>query len=206
MVHPNTAPTLLKARQRHWRWLTIFIFTLFLLSAGKIRPDTHLHEMMDALGVVLVGLCALGRSYCSLFIGGIKNERVVRSGPFSIVRNPLYVFSFIGLVGIGLQSGMITYLAILVGIFILYYHQVVVREEAFLLNKFGDDYQRYLNEVPRWWANFSLWQEPEEINIRPRFIRYTMRDAMAFIIAYPAFELIEILHREGLIVPIMTLL
>ncbi len=140
-----------------------------------------------------------GRSYCSAFIGGIKNEKVVRAGPFSVVRNPLYVFSFIGIVGIGLQSGRFSILLILVAAFIMYYKHVVQREEAFLYNKFGEDYRVYTQEVPRWWPNWSLWNEPAEIVVRPYFIRHTMMDAAVFFIAWPCFELLALLHENGTI-------
>ena len=193
------APKLLKARQNHTRWFVALLVPVLVFGISSISPDALLHELMDWCGYFLVIFCVLGRAYSSAYIGGIKNEVVVRQGPFSIVRNPLYVFSFLGVVGIGLQSGMFTVLIGLVAVFVLYYRQVVQREEAFLLNKFGEDYARYLQEVPRWFPKFSLWNEPAEVTVRPYFLRNTMTDALIFFLPLPVFELLEDLHSAHII-------
>jgi hypothetical protein len=147
----------------------------------------------------------MGRAYCSTFIGGRKNDVVVRQGPFSVVRNPLYVFSFLAVVGIALQSGMYTMLFLLAGAFILYYPLVVEKEEAFLLNKFGEPYEIYMREVPRWIPNPNLWREPEQFDARPRFIRRTLMDASIFFLPLPCFAIIERLHASGILPLWLTL-
>ncbi len=201
----SPAPKLLKARIRHSRWFSLLLIPLLIFSIGVIEQEEFVEITMDWLGFALIILCVLGRSYCTLFIGGVKNEMVVRDGPFSIVRNPLYVFSFFGIVGIGMQSSRLSILFLLVAAFIIYYYFVVRREEAYLLNKFGDAYTKYLNEVPRWFPKFSLWSEPKEIVTRPYMIRQTMFDALVFLLPWPFFELLEALHRYDIIPSIITL-
>jgi protein-S-isoprenylcysteine O-methyltransferase Ste14 len=185
------SPGLLKKRQRHSRWFVLLFAPLLVFTIGMAQEDGWQDETMEWTGYFLIILCVLGRSYASVFIGGIKNETVVRQGPFSIVRNPLYVFSFIGTVGVGLQSGRLSIALLLALVFMLYYRFVVAREEAFLLNKFGEPYQNYLREVPRWIPNFSLWSEPAEVVVRPQFVRGTMRDACVFFLAWPLLEVLE---------------
>ncbi len=203
----TTAPvTLLKARQRHSRWFVVFMIPLIVFSISKLQDDGWQQETMEWAGFFLTVACVLGRTYCSAFIGGIKNERVVRDGPFSVVRNPLYVFSFLGLVGIGLQSGRFSILALLVGGFIVYYKSVVAREEGYLEQKFGEPYMRYKAEVPRWFPRMALWSEPAEIVVRPYFIRHTMLDALAFFIPWPCFELLQLLQAHGFLPHFITLI
>lgn len=198
--------SLLKARQRHTRWFAVMMIPLIVFSIGKLQDDGWQQEAMEWTGFFLTVICVLGRSYCSAFIGGIKNERVVRDGPFSVVRNPLYVFSFLGLAGIGLQSGRFSILALLVCGFIIYYKKVVEREEGYLQQKFGDAYVQYKAEVPRWFPTFSLWSEPAEITVRPYFIRHTMMDALVFFIPWPCFELLELLQLQGYLPHFITLI
>ncbi|NBO18999.1 MAG: isoprenylcysteine carboxylmethyltransferase family protein [Proteobacteria bacterium] len=200
-----TAPKLLKARQRHTRWFAALLVLAILFSRGMMPPDGFWVELLQWVGYALVIACVLGRSYCSAFIGGIKNEGVMRMGPYGVVRNPLYVFSFLGVVGIGLQSGSILVAALLVATFMAYYTAVVAKEEAFLENKFGDEYRQYKAEVPRWLPALSKWREPEEMLTRPRFIRQTMMDAAVFFVALPAFETLEVLHAHGIIPTLLTL-
>jgi protein-S-isoprenylcysteine O-methyltransferase Ste14 len=199
MTNDGPAPKLMKSRMRATRVFMLALLPALVFGMGTFGDESMPHEIMDWSGYALVILCVLGRAYCSAFIGGQKNDTVVDIGPFSVVRNPLYVFSFIGIAGIGLQSGMVTVFAFLIAVFVLYYPRVVAREEAFLAHKFGDAYRDYTQRVPRWIPNFSLWKEPSEVTMRPRFVRETMLDASLFFLALPAFELLEALHESGMV-------
>ena len=190
---------LLKARIRHTRLFVFALLPLLIFSLGMMAEGGVFHEVSEWGGHIMVILCVLGRGYCSAFIGGRKNDKLICEGPFSIVRNPLYVFSFIGIAGVGLQSGKITIMALLMLGFILYYPKVVAREEAHLLNKLGGVYQEYLHRTPRWWPRWKNWIEPEYITTQPRLLRETLRDAAMFFIAWPVFELLDMLQAQGLI-------
>jgi protein-S-isoprenylcysteine O-methyltransferase Ste14 len=187
-------PKLLKARQLHSRIFAVLAVALVLVSEPMRIQDPIIHLIMRWIGYVLVMIGAFGRVYCSAFIGGRKNDEVVRAGPFSVVRNPLYVFSFIAVLGVGLESCMVSMLVLLAGAFVLYYPIVVLREEAFLKNKFGAAYDTYLKEVPRWIPKFKLWNEPEQLDAKPRFIRKTAMDAALFFLPLPCFILISMMH------------
>lgn len=200
MSHP-----LLKARQLHSRIFAVLAILLVLFSQPMMPINSWLRFSFIWLGYVLVIVGAFGRVYCSAFIGGRKNDVVVREGPFSVVRNPLYVFSFLATLGIGLQSGMITLLVLLTGAFILYYPLVVKKEEAFLLNKFGEPYNAYMQEIPRWLPNLKLWNEPEQLDAKPKFIRRTALDAAIFFLPLPAFALIGILQAHKILPVWLTL-
>ena len=62
------------------------------------------HEAIEEAGALLIGACIVGRVFCTLYIGGGKNAQLVRHGPYSVARNPLYVFSLAGATGVGLSS------------------------------------------------------------------------------------------------------
>ena len=198
-------PTLLKARQRHSRIFAVALVAILFVSKPMFAAGNFPRECLLWLGYALVIVGTFGRVYCSAFIGGRKNDEVVRSGPFSVVRNPLYVFSFIAVVGIGLQSGMLLLTAVLVASFILYYPLVVAKEEAFLEHKFGEPYAKYKQEVPRWFPNLKLWNEPEQVDAKPKFIRHTMLDAAIFFLPLPCFAIINSLQFHGILPVWLTL-
>ena len=45
-------------------------------------------------------------------------------------------------------------------VFWLYYERIIMAEESFLSNKFGEVYKDYLNRTPAFIPDFSKWQPP----------------------------------------------
>lgn len=183
------------------------ILGLLALGAvtGTIGGETLLHEGLEAFGLLLIAVCIVGRAWCSLYIGGRKKAEIVDRGPYSISRNPLYVFSFIGAFGMGAQSGSVTiavlFLLVTVGVF----HLTVKREEAWLAREFGTVYEAYRQRTPRFWPNFSRWQDRETLEIRPAFFLTTLRDGMVMLLAVPLFEWIETSQHAGWLATLIQL-
>lgn len=172
-------------------------------SVANTNSPTHLG--VEFFGWVLIVLCIIGRTWCSLYIGGRKNETLVRHGPYSVVRNPLYLFSTIGATGIGLASGSII-VGLAVGTIVAIVHNSVIkREERFLSGKLGEKYERYLADVPRWIPKFALWRDADVVTVRPTRVAITFLDAAWFAVAIPVFEVLDRLQDVGF-VPVIALL
>jgi len=194
--------SLMKARARHTWLFALAAVPVLLLSRSQWAEGGLLHEGLEWVGYFALILCVLGRAWCAVYIGGRKNQAVATDGPYSIVRNPLYVFSFFGALGVGLSTGTLTIPALLAAFFLIYYAQVVRREERFLADNLGAEYIAYLAKAPRWIPDFRLWHERDEILVRPKFVFLTVRDSAWFFIALPLFELIDVLHDLS-IVPVL---
>lgn len=158
-------------------------------SAGGV--DGEWHERVESAGFVAMILSIVGRAWCSLYIGGRKKAEIVTRGPYSITRNPLYVFSYIGAFGIGAQSGSVTIGLGFVLAAMAVFYLTVRREEAFLEREFGAVYAAYKARTPRFWPRFSLWRDEAELTIRPALFVLTIRDGLVFLLAIPVFELID---------------
>jgi protein-S-isoprenylcysteine O-methyltransferase Ste14 len=196
----NASKSLLTNRMFYTKILVVFLVLPVALFADPLISDKGIaYSIMQLVGYLLIPLCVLGRSYCTLFIGGRKTYSLVTMGPYSLVRNPLYVFSFIGIIGIGLQIGMISLLAVMVLIFFLYYSEVITREESGLFNNFGKEYLEYTKKVPRWFPRTWKFSMPELVEASPKRVLKTMRDAWVFFLAFPVVELIRYLHTAGII-------
>src|SRR5690606_27834472 len=76
------------------------LFAALLFVRSPVTIDNGLHEYVEAFGGAAILLAILGRTWCTLYIGGRKSAEIVRGGPYSVTRNPLYVFSTIGAAGI----------------------------------------------------------------------------------------------------------
>ena len=161
---------------------------------------------LEYFGYFLVLICAFGRIYSAAFLGGRKNRQLMTDGPFSIVRNPLYMFSLIGIVGVGLLSARITILLSLLGMHLISYHFLVRREEVRLLENFGDDYRAYCARVKRFVPTLRHYTQPEEITVRPGLLLIAIRDAWVWLLPYPFFELIDYLRDDAHILPILFIM
>lgn len=160
------------------------------------------HRYMEAVGIYLVVLCILGRTLCSVYISGHKNTQIIDTGPYSVSRNPLYVFSFIGAVGVGAMFGSIVISVLFGAITWIVQRVVVAKEEAFLLSIHGSTYRDYIKRVPRFWPDFSIWKSDETIEVRTRGVLRSFVDASLFLFAIPIIEVLEYLKETG-IMPVM---
>jgi protein-S-isoprenylcysteine O-methyltransferase Ste14 len=93
--------------------------------------------------------------------GGVGGTYLVISGPFAHVRNPLYVGNILMYLGLGIMSmSLFPYLQIVAILFFIMQYQFIVKEEeGFLVKKFGDDYQKYLQNVPRFFPRVTKYKD-----------------------------------------------
>jgi len=155
------------------------------------------HEALEATGLGAVVVSIVGRAWCSLYIGGRKKAEIVSTGPYSVSRNPLYLFSYVGAFGVGAQTGSVTLALLFVLIAILVFHFTIAREEAWLSNQFGAAYDAYRARTPRLGPDFSKWRDEPELSVRPQFFLTTLRDGLVFLLAVPIFESVDWAQAAG---------
>ena len=171
----------------------------------SLGGETPIHESLEGIGIGLIALCVVGRAWCSLYIGGRKKAEIVDRGPYSLTRNPLYVFSFIGAFGMGAQTGSVVMACLFIVIAIAVFYLTVRQEEAWLEDAFGDAYRAYKARTPRFLPHFSQWRDAETIEVRPTFFLTTLRDGLAFFLAVPLFEALEQAQQVGWVHVLFTL-
>ncbi|OYX58605.1 MAG: isoprenylcysteine carboxyl methyltransferase [Brevundimonas subvibrioides] len=187
--------------------LLVAILGVVALSAisQTIGGETVLHEGLETVGIAAIVLCIVGRAWCSLYIGGRKKAEIVDRGPYSITRNPLYVFSFLGAFGMGAQTGSATIAGLFLLIAVLVFAATVKREEAWLAQAFGSTYAAYVGRTPRFWPDLSKWRDREVIEVRPRFFLTTLGDGLIMLLAFPLFEGLEHFQTIGWIKVLFSL-
>lgn len=132
-----------------WRNYTIIpaMMILLLFSATTPRSAT--------IGTILIMLGTFSRIYTVAFMADdspdtVGSDQLITSGPFALVRNPLYISNLIITLGVVFYSGVVILGTIVLAFFIFQYHCIAKYEESSLLAKFGDEYQRYMDRVPAW--------------------------------------------------------
>ena len=118
---------------------------------------------------------------------GVGGTYLVTQGPYSIVRNPLYVGNILIYNGIGIMSyALFPYLQIFGLLFFTFqYYCIILAEEDFLAGKFAEIFSQYKKSVNR----FIPWKNsiPENVLSKLDFklsegIRSERRSLQAFII------------------------
>jgi Putative protein-S-isoprenylcysteine methyltransferase len=97
---------------------------LLLFSSHSWQEYSFLDMIIQWVGFVLIVITTLGRIWCFVYISGYKDDRLIQYGPYSLVRNPLYLFSFMGTIGLGLATENLVALALMVIYFVSFTHQL----------------------------------------------------------------------------------
>lgn len=178
---------------------------LAMVTRSAASAGAAMHESMEFLGLFLIVACILGRTWTAIYIGGSKRVLVVDIGPYSVMRNPLYVFSILGAAGVGLSSGTATLGIAFGAIAFVLFHVVVLSEEAFLTGKFGAVYTDYMARAPRWLPRLSAWKDEDVVSMRPARVVRTFVEASLFLVAFPVFEGVEALQNAGVLPVLLEL-
>jgi len=179
-----------------WRKRVSFLFAAVWLGAALvIRPagfQTTAFELLKLLGYLLLIVAALGRIWAFAYIGGRKNQELCRRGPYGMTRNPLYVFSFLGVCGAGLGLQSLALFATAAVFFLAYYAIVIRAEERRLAEIFGPAFAQYCAEVPRFWPRWHLVPDDNdsEPSLSPRLVKRCLRDVFWFLAAIILIEII----------------
>lgn len=174
--------------------LLLLILLILVFTHHSWGQDSVTDLFMEVTGMVFIVACTFGRLWASLYACGYKDETIIRQGPYSVMRNPLYFFSFLGTIGIGLASENLLVLGLGVVAFLLYYPFVIRSEEAYLSNKFGDEYRTYMRSTPRYLPDFRQLAEPEFHQVNVRAYKRALSDATMFVWLYLLMLIVEKLH------------
>jgi protein-S-isoprenylcysteine O-methyltransferase Ste14 len=140
-----------------------------------------------ALRIFTVGRAPLGTS------GRNTREQVARTlnttGIYSIVRHPLYLGNYLILLGMALWLH-VWWLAVLTTFgFALYYERIMLAEEAFLREQFGDDFETWATATPAFIPRLRGWK-PSSISFCWRTV--LQREYNAFILIIAVFFLFDL--------------
>lgn len=180
-------------------WVLGAIFLATAIFCQSRLAETVLYEGLEQLGCGLVVVATLGRIWSMVYIGGRKDAELCQDGPYSIWRNPLYLFSFIGAVGIILCAQILLLLFIIMPFFLYNYYFVIKSEERRLLEMFGEPYRQYCRKVKRIIPNFANYHSQEKFEVYPRVLFRSMVHASFFMWLVIGLDILEYFKETGLL-------
>jgi len=172
IVHGVTAIPLLRLGDFLFRWRSYlplllvppFIAAIAVSEHPAASPGGRLAwqiacVLLACLGLALrvwtVGVAARGTSG--------RNTRQQKAsvlnttGPYSVMRHPLYVGNTVIAFGLALFPGTVLAAVVVVILAVVYYGVITAREEAFLRDRFGSTFEAWALRVPAFVPNLSRY-------------------------------------------------
>ena len=186
--------------------LLMFLATCLVLIFPKffLRPDSLnlLNDFSEVFGFALVLFGLLLR----VSARGYKSESskegyaLVGGGPYKLVRNPMYLG--IAMIGLGVVLILFKWWAniIFIVIFTARYMKLILKEEKRLIEKFGKDYQDYMQSTPRIVPKLRmLLQEDikEVLPLKISWIKKEIGSVIGFIVGILIVESLDDVLNEG---------
>ncbi|MBT6839782.1 MAG: isoprenylcysteine carboxylmethyltransferase family protein [Candidatus Marinimicrobia bacterium] len=167
------------------------IITLIILdnnfSAYNLDIDLNTSILFSCIGFALVVLGGFGRIWSSLYLEGFKTKKLIKDGPYSMVRNPLYFFSLTILLGICFAIKSIPISIALLSVFILFHVPTIINEEKVLLSTHDDSYKAYYESTPRLLPNIFKYKKTkseDRIEVKIKGINNVLWEIMGYLFLY----------------------
>ena len=135
---------------------------VLLLRVGEARPSTWL--VASGVAITLAGEAI--RLWAVHHIGVISRTRgerlgpLVDSGPFGLVRNPLYLGNIALWAGFAITARLVWLAPPIALLLAVEYYAIVKWEERLLEARMGAPYRDYLARVPRWMPHVNARLKP----------------------------------------------
>jgi protein-S-isoprenylcysteine O-methyltransferase Ste14 len=127
--------------------LALFQIKYINISNNEVTRYISYFLLFSGLLISIMSMINLGNSTRL----GLPEEKTVfkKSGLYQLSRNPMYIgFNLITLASVIYSGNLIV---VSFGIYsISIYHAIILGEEKYLINQYGDDYQEYKKRVRRY--------------------------------------------------------
>lgn len=137
----------------YFSWIAVLAFSVVFAKTGiALLPDwvyyIGIAVMLAGIAFRQWAIAVLGR-YFSGVIGVQKEQRVVESGPYRLIRHPSYTGVLIFYAGMGLAVQSLAAVLIDIAIFGIVYGYRIFVEEKVLISELGNSYVEYMKRTKR---------------------------------------------------------
>lgn len=121
----------------------------FLSLRWEFEVGLVLWPTVALLALSGAALRAWARCHCTY--GVSERKSLATSGPYALIRNPLYVGNLLLIAAAAVASELIWFAPVALLWAFIIYCGVIHYEESRLEAKYGEDFRLYRSRVPTWW-------------------------------------------------------
>ena len=150
MNHPNT-----KGNPRN---ISVYLLIISYFVGEFIFPKYPTIYILKLLGILCLIISVfiffssfnLFKSYSENPLPNSQSKRLIKTGIYAYARNPIYISFILFHLSMFLVFENVMYFISSIGLSVWIHNYIVVKEEKYLKEKFGDEFIRYCDSVKRW--------------------------------------------------------
>jgi protein-S-isoprenylcysteine O-methyltransferase Ste14 len=155
---------------RHRSYLPLLIVPLFLVGLNSFTYLGQNHAVNEAWQVFCMLVSFLGLAVRIIVVGRApigtsgRNTReqvantLTTTGIYSVVRHPLYLGNYLIMIGFAMWPHIWWMVVLTSCIYALYYERIMMAEEAFLRQQFGESFEKWSAQTPTFIPQFRGWK------------------------------------------------
>jgi protein-S-isoprenylcysteine O-methyltransferase Ste14 len=164
--------------------------------SDRTWADGAAGRLLELAGLACIACAVLGRVWTSVYIAGYKDAHLVRHGPYSAVRHPLYALSMLATLGVGLATRSLAITVVLFAVFAAIYATAARAEDAYLRARHAASHADYAARVPAFLPRGGC-DVPEAVEVRPRVLWKAFLDAGTMLGYYVLLQGADLLRTSG---------
>jgi protein-S-isoprenylcysteine O-methyltransferase Ste14 len=136
-------------RNRLERYAGILGNLFWLLALGySVFLPFQLNTLWFYVGLFVFTIGLIFMTIATYHFITVQTDQVITKGVYRLSRHPMYLATFLICLGAGIATMSWVFLLLSIMMALCFYQEALI-EERFCLEKYGDDYQKFLNSVPR---------------------------------------------------------
>ncbi len=141
--------------ERAYRFRGVLMAPPYLILLLVFVGETEHHAIIWPIGLAVFATGVGIRVWAQIHLHyRLRTKKMLTTtGPYSFVRNPIYIANTLMLLGLTVISELLWFLPVMLVWCMLVYSFVVRREEAHLTEKYGQPYVDFLHGTSRWFPH-----------------------------------------------------
>lgn len=194
---------------KHRSYLPVLIIIPGLIVFVKMLPDFNL-EFSFTWELICLGIALFGLMIRCIAIGysadntsgrntseGQIADHINTTGPYSVVRHPLYLGNYFMWLGIASLTRNFWFVMAFTFLYWLYYERIMYAEEEYLRDKYGARYPEWASGVPAFIPALNQWKKSELSFSWVKIIRQEKAGILNLFLVIFIFKLLEAYFRHG---------